>query len=368
MAQVKFLFGTLSQYNNLVTKDDNSLYFITDTYEIYKGQHLYTSSYEVATTPSAVTSPKSNYVYIFTDKKYLAEYTADQGWVALTPEVTEDLSVSNALPLTQAVKSAIDNIQAAINTQSTNIEANSSLLAEMKPVLDGLTAESGEGSINGIAKAAAADAIAEMLVSGGEDFDTLQEMAAYLKNDKENAAQISNDIANLKTQVGLSESGSTTSGSLVNRVEQLETTVGSSDNSSPLANRIDTLEERVNSIASTGGEANLVNDVQIGGTTIVENKIANFIITADGNGGLTINGTKYIIADLGKYVTVETYNTRVATVDEKLDKLTDNINTVNNTLGNRITELQSTMESNDAALSARIDGISIPELTWGSLA
>lgn len=367
MAQVKFLFGTLSQYNNLVTKDDNSLYFITDTYEIYKGQHLYTSSYEVATTPSAVTSPKSNYVYIFTDKKYLAEYTADQGWVALTPEVTEDLSVSNALPLTQAVKSAIDNIQAAINTQSTNIEANSSLLAEMKPVLDGLTAGSGEGSINGIAKAAAADAIAEMLVSGGEDFDTLQEMAQYLKNDKENAAQISNDIANLKTQVGLSD-GSTTSGSLVNRVEQLETTVGSSDNSSPLANRIDTLEERVNSIASTGGEANLVNDIQIGGTTIVENKIANFIITADGNGGLTINGTKYIIADLGKYVTVETYNTRVATVDEKLDKLTDNINTVNNTLGNRITELQSTMESNDAALSARIDGISIPELTWGSLA
>lgn len=367
MAQVKFLFGTLSQYNNLATKDDNSLYFITDTYEIYKGQHLYTSSYEVATTPSAVTSPKSNYVYIFTDKKYLAEYTADQGWVALTPEVTEDLSVSNALPLTQAVKSAIDNIQAAINTQSTNIEANSSLLAEMKPVLDELTAASGKGSVNEIAKAAAADAIAEMLVNGGEDFDTLQEMAEYLKNDKVNAAQISNDIANLKTQVGLND-GSTTSGSLVNRVEQLETTVGSSDNSSPLANRIDTLEERVNSIASTGGEANLVNDIQIGGTTIVENKIANFIITADGNGGLTINGTKYIIADLGKYVTVETYNTRVATVDEKLDKLTDNINTVNNTLGNRITELQSTMESNDAALSARIDGISIPELTWGSLA
>ena len=73
MAQVKFLFGTLDQYKALASKDANSLYFITDTYEIYKGEQVYTRSYEVAANPAAVISPKANYVYMFTDEKYLAD-------------------------------------------------------------------------------------------------------------------------------------------------------------------------------------------------------------------------------------------------------------------------------------------------------
>lgn len=362
MAQIKFLFGTLSQYNNLATKDDNSLYFITDTYEIYKGNQLYTSSYEIATSPSAVTSPKGNYVYIFTDKKYLAEYR-NNSWVALTPEVTEDLSVTNALPLTQAVKAAIDNIQAAIDLQAETVESHTTSINDHEEMLNTLNGGADvAGSVANAAKAAAADAIAEFVADADADFDTLKEISEYIKSDKENAAQINIDISALKQEVGLSGDGSTSSGSLAERVEQLEETVDDS-----LSGRIEDLETQIEGIISTGGEANLVDDVQINNISILENKIANFNISADGSGKLTINGKAYTIAELGQYVLANTYNARVTEVDERLDVLESNIANVNTTLGTRITNLQTTMEANDAALSARIDGISVPELSWGSL-
>ena len=39
MAKVLFKQGTLSQYTSLGTKDPNTLYFITDTHKIYKGDN-----------------------------------------------------------------------------------------------------------------------------------------------------------------------------------------------------------------------------------------------------------------------------------------------------------------------------------------
>lgn len=43
MAKVLFKYGTQSQYNSLLTKDPNSLYFITDSNRIYKGEDLVAS-------------------------------------------------------------------------------------------------------------------------------------------------------------------------------------------------------------------------------------------------------------------------------------------------------------------------------------
>lgn len=44
--QIKFYFGTQQQYNNLLTKDDNAFYIITDTHKIYLGEQLYANPNE----------------------------------------------------------------------------------------------------------------------------------------------------------------------------------------------------------------------------------------------------------------------------------------------------------------------------------
>ena len=44
MAQVKFKYGTWAQYNAITTKDNDTLYFITDRKMVYKGETEYTSS------------------------------------------------------------------------------------------------------------------------------------------------------------------------------------------------------------------------------------------------------------------------------------------------------------------------------------
>lgn len=54
MSQVQFLYGSKSAYQALSTKSPNTLYFLTDTFEIYKGTDLYTRSYEIFKNSSAV--------------------------------------------------------------------------------------------------------------------------------------------------------------------------------------------------------------------------------------------------------------------------------------------------------------------------
>ncbi len=43
-SQIVFRYGTQSQYDNLVTKNINTIYIITDTHKIYIGDSLYGGS------------------------------------------------------------------------------------------------------------------------------------------------------------------------------------------------------------------------------------------------------------------------------------------------------------------------------------
>ena len=355
MAQVKFLFGTLDQYKALASKDANSLYFITDTYEIYKGEQIYTRSYEVAANPAAVISPKANYVYMFTDEKYLAEYK-DNAWVELTARVANDLSNDNALPLTKAVRTAIEAVQAVIEEQAAAVTKNAEDLAKIQPVLDELTGDS-EKSIEKIAEVAAADAVAKMLSNADEKYNTLEEIAAYIKADETNSAQIVADIDKLKAEVGLGETPS--GSSLSDRIEQLESTV---EDDGPLVGRIEELETQMEGIVAEGGEANRINTIKVAGEALaVDNdKAVNIAIavSAEKPGHITINGKDYTVADLGGYVLSSTYTEGISTINNA-------IITVQNTFNNSIDTLRQEMTSADSALSSRIDAID--GVSWNSI-
>lgn len=359
MAQVKFLFGTLDQYKNLSTKDANSLYFITDTYEIYKGDQIYTRSYEVATNVSAVTSPKANYVYMFTDEKYLAEYK-DGNWVELTARVADNLSNDSALPTTKAVRLAIEAVQKILAEQDKELqELSTDLETNVHPVLNDLTGE-GENSVKAIATAAAAKFVTEALADPTGDFDTLQEIVQYLQADKTDSAELISTVDKLKEEVGLSDSTST-GDSLASRVNKLEETIGSADSGEgSLTGRLDAVEQTLEGIVSVGGEANLVNDVQVNGVSIVANKIANIQVSVNEQspGHITIAGNDYKVADLGNYVEKDTYNEDKQTIQLSISNVQTSINTT-------INQLRTDMTAADEALSSRIDAID--GVSWNKL-
>mgnify|MGYP003306694376 CR=1 FL=1 len=90
MAQVKFFTGTRSEYASLDSYENNALYFLTDTLEIYRGDKLYTSCYEVVEDTSSI-APKENYLYFVKNGSYVAIYEqsangSQGGYTQLTPK------------------------------------------------------------------------------------------------------------------------------------------------------------------------------------------------------------------------------------------------------------------------------------------
>ena len=50
---INFWYGTATQYNAITTKNNNTLYFITDTGKIYKGETLLAHKYTLPTASSS---------------------------------------------------------------------------------------------------------------------------------------------------------------------------------------------------------------------------------------------------------------------------------------------------------------------------
>ena len=70
--QIKFVPCVKSAYDNLNTKDDDTLYFITDEYKIYVGSHEYTKSIEILQAePTASTAGVDGKIYYYAENASL---------------------------------------------------------------------------------------------------------------------------------------------------------------------------------------------------------------------------------------------------------------------------------------------------------
>lgn len=70
--QIKFVPCVKSAYDNLLNKDDDTLYFITDEYKIYVGSHEYTKSLEIISEePTAATVGVEGKIYYCTSNSSL---------------------------------------------------------------------------------------------------------------------------------------------------------------------------------------------------------------------------------------------------------------------------------------------------------
>lgn len=68
---VKFMTGTSSAFEALETKDSNTLYFLSDLKQIYKGSELYSKSFEIVSALPMNENGKPNTLYIVTGEKKL---------------------------------------------------------------------------------------------------------------------------------------------------------------------------------------------------------------------------------------------------------------------------------------------------------
>lgn len=110
MNDVKFLYGTKANYDTLTTKDTNTLYFLTDTLQIFKGAEEYTKSVKlVSSLPTS--GQVQGIVYVNTTDFSLHAYNGadyiqlNKTYATTIPENPTD----DTVPTTKAVATYVTN-------------------------------------------------------------------------------------------------------------------------------------------------------------------------------------------------------------------------------------------------------------------
>ena len=118
-------------------------------------------------------------------------------------------------------------------------------------------------------------------------------------------------------------------------IADLKTELYGADGKTGLKGDVATLKTKVDNLVSTGGEANLVNDVKVNGTSVVTDKVANITLGALGS------KDKVAVADLAEDVT-----TKFTTID-------GDINTLKTGVSNAATKTE--LQTAQSALQGEID-------------
>lgn len=111
-ANVGFYYGTKANYNALSSHDSDTLYFITDTLQLFKGDEEYTKSTQfVAALPTS--GAKQGVIYIRSNDLSMWRYTGtsyqqiNKGYVTEIPSSADDASDNN-VPTTKAVAAYVN--------------------------------------------------------------------------------------------------------------------------------------------------------------------------------------------------------------------------------------------------------------------
>lgn len=113
MALVKFMTGSSANFQALAQKDENTLYFLNDTKQIYKGENLYSKAFEVYPMLPA-TGGVTGVLYVETSTKKLYTWDGTSFIEALDASVTIDTKVEEAGANAVSGKAVYDFVAAEI--------------------------------------------------------------------------------------------------------------------------------------------------------------------------------------------------------------------------------------------------------------
>lgn len=174
MALVKFVAGTAAKYAALTSHDANTLYFLEDTHQLYKGDTAFTQLFEVVTTDPTVGdsgTAKRGVTYVNTttgrvtyfNGSVLQEIVPAKGTSISGTGDNTHLATTKAVVDYVAAKSSADDVDALTKRVSTN-EGNITTIQGQITTING----TGTGSI----KKAASDAQAAAISAASSDATT----------------------------------------------------------------------------------------------------------------------------------------------------------------------------------------------------
>ena len=233
---VKFLRGTPAAYENLLVKDNDTLYFISETNAstgtLYLGSKLIaggevTSATSLAELTDVLLSEEI-------DGGSLLVYEGNQ-WVNKTlEEVFAEISVmTGAGEDTDGVVGLVPQPVAGDNElflrgDATWAKPVAELSIEDKNTIDNLQTVTSTliGNDEGMSvREIAAAEVAELVAGADASFDTLKEIADWIMNDTTGAASMANDISTLKTDVQTLSTGLSDLQSTVESLDYVSTTL-----------------------------------------------------------------------------------------------------------------------------------------------
>lgn len=163
--------GLQSAYNALQVKDENVLYFCTDTGKMYKGSVDFTESVKVAATRP--TTPVDGKVYIIQDIGTVEAY-AGGAWHVVTPKIESALSASSKATDLVSAKAVYDFVTEIASTITTSDKVVEEITSTKAGKVDYKTADgkSHEVTLAGVALQPKYDATTRKFtfpVNGAED-------------------------------------------------------------------------------------------------------------------------------------------------------------------------------------------------------
>lgn len=190
---VKFAHGTLAQYAALTTKDENTLYVITDTRQVYKGSTPLGIDIIFSATDQTTTGAVTNTIYVNTDTNKMVYYKGNNVFETLNPGIVysiNDADRSDEVMLTS--KGAVINYVADklstldLSSVTGRIDA---LETEQENITDNLIPEAIQTSKD------YADEKVQELADGG-----LKDLSDKVDNIEPQVGTIASTIATLGTQ------------------------------------------------------------------------------------------------------------------------------------------------------------------------
>lgn len=353
MAVVKFYSGTYDQFKAAV-KNDDSLYFITDTFQLYKGANLYTKNFKVVNSLGEIGSdsiPKlEGVLYVTKDTHQFAVVEGDVV-IELTPPVSATAPAENSgnLITSGAVYTAIKTLEAVdtgikdrlsvveelvgvdggegegsslgeqitaiksdiagLKTADTTLqEAVDAIEADYLPkaggtltgslTLAGDPTKDNEAANKKYVDAQVSTKVAEVIGGAPETYDTLKEIADWIAADEEGAAALTQEINTLKT-------------GKVDKVEGKGLSTNDFDN---------TAKGKLDGIAA-GAQVNVLESVKVNNTPLdISEKGVNIVIQGGTtNGTIIVNGVEVKVTGLAGAAYQETSAFATAAQGAKAD-------------------------------------------------
>lgn len=212
---VKFLRGTPTAFSKIAVKDTDTLYFISEpgatVGKLYLGEKLISGAADISN------SSLNDFKDVVIDKDTLVDGSilmfdqATETWVNKTLEevvvgVMVGATTSEAGEAGMVPQPKAGDNELFLRGDATWAKPNAQEIADLQAITGALIEgiEKNENDQLPSIKDVIVGEISKALIEGGADesLDTLQEIAAWIKNHPEDASELNKDVQDLKTSVG----------------------------------------------------------------------------------------------------------------------------------------------------------------------